>query len=98
MGDGADAPPFGDYPPQARADTEPLRPTTDRFIIEGSTTGRFAVCHESWFHRRDEQREASRRMWEEFERTRPLSDPETTEKEHDVILEEPETPRLATTE
>jgi hypothetical protein len=54
------------------------------------------VCHESWFHRPDEEREASRRMWEEFERTRPLSDLERTEKEHDVILEEPETPRLAT--
>jgi hypothetical protein len=53
------------------------------------------MCHESWFHRRDEDREASRRMWEEFERTRPLSDPETAE-EREVILEEPETPRLAT--
>lgn len=53
------------------------------------------MCHESWFHRRDEDREASRRMWEEFERTRPLSDPGPTEEEREVILEEPETPRLA---
>ena len=54
------------------------------------------MCHESWFHRRDEEREASRRMWEEFERTRPLSDPQLPEEEREVILEEPETPRLAT--
>jgi hypothetical protein len=56
------------------------------------------VCHESWFHRRDEEREASRRMWEEFERTRPLSDPGIPKKEPEVILEAPETPRLATTD
>ena len=54
------------------------------------------MCHESWFHRRDEEREASRRMWEEFERTRPLSDRELTDEEGELILEEPETPRLAT--
>jgi hypothetical protein len=74
----------------------PLRPMTDRFIIEVSTTGRFAVCHESWFHRRDEEREASRRMWEEFDRTRPLSDRQHPEEEREVILQEPETPRLVT--
>lgn len=54
------------------------------------------MCHESWFHRRDEEREASRRMWEEFERTRPLNGPEPPEEERDVILEEPEARRLAT--
>jgi hypothetical protein len=75
-----------------------LRLTAARFIIERSTTGGFAVCQESWFHRRDEEREASRRMWEEFERTRPLSDPELTEEEREVSLEEPDTPRLATTD
>jgi hypothetical protein len=37
-------------------------------------------------------------MWEEFERTRPLSDPEITEEEREVILEEPEAPPLATKE
>lgn len=35
-------------------------------------------------------------MWEEFEHTRPLSDPERPEEERGLILEEPETPRLAT--
>lgn len=54
------------------------------------------MCHESWFHRRDEERQASRRMWEEFERTRPLSDPERPEEEHNVILEELEAPRVVT--
>jgi hypothetical protein len=35
-------------------------------------------------------------MWEEFDRTRPLSDPQLPEEEHEVILEEPETPSLTT--
>jgi hypothetical protein len=34
-------------------------------------------------------------MWDEFERTRPLSDPEVTEKQPEVTLEKPETVRLA---
>jgi hypothetical protein len=34
-------------------------------------------------------------MWDEFERTRPLSDPEVTEEESEVTLETPETVRLA---
>jgi hypothetical protein len=35
-------------------------------------------------------------MWEEFERTRPVNGPELPKEERDVILEEPETTRLAT--
>lgn len=46
------------------------------------------MCHEWWLRRRFEEQEASRRMWDEFERTRPLSDPETTEDEPEVTLEE----------
>ena len=53
------------------------------------------MCHEWWFQRRSEEREASRRMWEEFERTRPLGDPEVTEDKPQVILEEQDTTRLA---
>jgi hypothetical protein len=45
------------------------------------------MCHEWWLQRRSEEREASHRMWDEFERTRPLSDPEVTEEEPDVTLE-----------
>jgi hypothetical protein len=33
-------------------------------------------------------------MWDEFERTRPLSDPEVTEEEPEVTLSEPDTARL----
>jgi hypothetical protein len=52
------------------------------------------MCEEWWIHRRAEEREASRRMWDEFERTRPLSDQDVIKKEPEVILEEPETTRL----
>jgi hypothetical protein len=72
-----------------------LRRATARFIIEASITGGLAVCHEWWFKRRAEEAEASRRIWDEFERTRPLSDPGVTEEEPEVILDEPETTRLA---
>jgi hypothetical protein len=71
-----------------------LRPATAKFIIDGSITGGLAVCHDWWFKRRDEEDRASRRMWDEFERTRPLSDPEVTEEEPEVTLEERETARL----
>ena len=53
------------------------------------------MCHERWlFKRRAKDEEASRRMWDEFERTRPLSDREVTEQEPEVTLEHPETTRL----
>jgi hypothetical protein len=57
--------------------------------------GGIAMCHEWWQRRRFEEREASRRMWDEFERTRPLSDPEVTEEEPEVTLETQEKARLA---
>jgi len=53
------------------------------------------VCEEWWFRRRAEEAEASRRMWEEFERTRPLSDPEVTEDGVRGHPREPEPTRLA---
>jgi hypothetical protein len=71
-----------------------LRRAIARFIIEGSTRGGLAVCHEWWFKHRDEEDETSRRMWDEFERTRPLSDREVTEEEPEVTLQKPETARL----
>ena len=52
------------------------------------------MCHEWWFKRQAEEAEASRRMWDEFERTRPLSEPEVTEEEPPVTLEKPETARM----
>jgi hypothetical protein len=51
------------------------------------------MCHEWW--RRFEEREASRQIWYEFERTRPLSDQEEIEEEPEVTLERPEATPLA---
>jgi hypothetical protein len=48
------------------------------------------MCHEWWQRRMREEREASRELWEEFERTRPLSDPERADEEHEVRLENPD--------
>lgn len=53
------------------------------------------MCHERWLRRRSEEREASRRMWDEFEQTQPLSDTDVTEKEPEVTLEKRETAPLA---
>jgi hypothetical protein len=65
-------------------------------IIGGSIIGGLVVCHDDWwFLRRAEERETSRRLWDEFARTRPLSEPEVTEEKHEVTLEKPETTRLA---
>jgi len=52
------------------------------------------MCHERWWRRRFEEREASRQMWDEFERTQPLSDPEVIEEEPEVSFEQ-EAPPLA---
>jgi hypothetical protein len=73
-----------------------LRAGETSVIIKSSTTGGLAVCHEWWLQRRKiEEAEASRRMWDEFERTRPLTDVEVPEEEPEVTLEEPRTPRFA---
>ena len=53
------------------------------------------MCHEWWLRRKFEEREASRRIWDEFERTRPLSDAEVTEEEPEVTLETPGPASLA---
>jgi hypothetical protein len=54
------------------------------------------MCHEYWWRRRAEEREASRRMWDEFERTRPLSAPEVDDEEAEVTLEQRDPAPLAT--
>jgi hypothetical protein len=53
------------------------------------------MCHEWWRQRRLEEREASRQMWDEFERTRPLSEPEVTEEQPEITLEQEAAPPLA---
>jgi hypothetical protein len=49
------------------------------------------MCHEWWLRRRRfEEREADRALWDEFERTRPLSDTEVARDEADVTLKKRE--------
>jgi hypothetical protein len=54
------------------------------------------MCHEWWLRRRRfEEREADRALWDEFERTRPLSDTEVGNDEADVTLKMREPERAA---
>jgi hypothetical protein len=54
-----------------------------------------SMCEELWMWRRSREAEEERRLWDEFERTRPVSEPERTE-EPEVMLEERErTPTAA---
>ena len=46
------------------------------------------MCHERWWRRFYEEREASRQLWDEFEHPRPLSDPKPTDEEAEVTLEQ----------
>ena len=48
------------------------------------------MCHDWWQRHRYEEREASRDLWDEFERTRPLSDPDPADEEAEVTLEAPD--------
>jgi hypothetical protein len=43
------------------------------------------MCHEWWMRR---QADEARRMWDEFERTRPVREPEPPEREPEVRLQE----------
>ena len=61
------------------------------------------MCEEWWqwleerevSRRTREERAVSRRMWDEFERTEPLSDPEDGEVESQVTLGTPESAPVA---
>ena len=48
------------------------------------------MCHEWWMHRMQEEREAGRELWDEFDQTRPLSDPAPAEAETEIRVEHPE--------
>jgi hypothetical protein len=53
------------------------------------------MCEEWWMWRRRLEAEEGRRLWDEFERTRPVGEPERTD-EREVTLEEREaTPTAA---
>jgi hypothetical protein len=46
------------------------------------------MCNEWWMRRRDDDAEENRRLWAEFERMRPVPEPDVTVKEPEVTLEE----------
>jgi hypothetical protein len=37
------------------------------------------MCNESWRRRREKQADEAREMWEDFDRTTPIADPEPRE-------------------
>ena len=53
------------------------------------------MCHEWWYRRMYEDREAGRELWDEFERTTPLSDPDPADEDAEVTLERSETEPIA---
>jgi hypothetical protein len=53
------------------------------------------MCHERWWRRMCEERQADRELWDEFEHTRPLSDFEPAEEEAEITLERPDTEPVA---
>lgn len=53
------------------------------------------MCHEWWMRRMQEEREADRKLWDEFERTRPLTDPQPDDEEAEITLERPDTQPVA---
>ena len=53
------------------------------------------MCHDWLLKRRFEEGEASRELWDEFEQTRPLNEPEPTGEEAEVTLERREPTPLA---
>ena len=50
------------------------------------------MCHEWWARRMREERAASRELWDEFERTEPLSEPKPADEDAEVTLESAEAP------
>ena len=48
------------------------------------------MCHEWWSRRMHEEHEADRELWDEFERTTPLNDPQPVDEEAEIRLERPE--------
>jgi hypothetical protein len=49
------------------------------------------MCHDWWQWRMYQESEASRNLWDEFERTRPVSDPDPAEEDAEVRLGAPDT-------
>jgi hypothetical protein len=47
----------------------------------------FPMCHDWWMLRRVDEAEESRRLWDDFERTQPVIEPEVTVDEPNLTLE-----------
>jgi hypothetical protein len=45
------------------------------------------MCHDWWMRRRVEEMQETRWLWDEFERTPPVSEPDVTADEPNVSLE-----------
>ena len=73
----------------------PLRAAKAAIMILRSILGGIRMCHEWWLRRWSEEREASRRIWDESDRTRPLADPEVRDEQPEVTLEKQETEQVA---
>lgn len=56
-------------------------------IISCVDPRRFPMCHDWWRSRAYPEREAGRKLWDEFERSRPLSEPEPEDEDAEVTLE-----------
>lgn len=53
------------------------------------------MCEEWWMWRRWREAEAGHRLWDEFERTRPVSEPDLTDEREVTLDEREETPTAA---
>jgi hypothetical protein len=51
------------------------------------------MCHEWGMRRQFEEAEEGRRLWQDFEPTRPVGEPEVSVEEPEVTLEEREAAR-----
>jgi hypothetical protein len=48
------------------------------------------MCHDWWQWRMWAEREAGREVWDEFERTTPIAEPDAPGEEVEITLEQPE--------
>ena len=72
-----------------------LRRARDEFIIGASILGGHAMCHERLWRRLYEERAPGHALWDDFERTRPLTDPEPEDNEAEILLDRPATEPVA---
>jgi hypothetical protein len=54
-----------------------------------------SMCEEWWMRRRRREAEEDHRLWDEFERTRPVSEPDRPDEREVTLEERDETPTAA---